>query len=280
MTGVATAPASSANLGPGFDSLAIAFEIRCRVQAEMSDRWVIAERGEEFEPNEGDLVVRAVKEAVGRPMRLTIANDIPRSRGLGSSAAVTAAAACAAARATGGDPTPDELFALVSRLEGHPDNAAAAVHGGLVMTRGEAWRHLELHSSLRFVVGVPDRHLSTTKARATLPAAVRHSAAARNVARMGMLIEGLRTGDPEALRLASGDELHERHRAELSPMTGAIMDAAVEAGAYHAAWSGAGPTAIAVTDEPHIADVVAAIEKALDGAGNVIQPEVAVTGLS
>lgn len=279
MTGTASAPASSANLGPGFDALAIALDLRCHVRAQPSDAWEIFEKGQTIIPKDSDLVVRAAASAVDQPMLLTIDNDIPRARGLGSSAAVTAAATCAAVRAMGGEPSRDDVFAIVTELEGHSDNAAAAVYGGLVIAMGNTWRALPLSPSLRFVVGIPDQHLSTQLARAALPETVPFGAAGRNVARVGMLIEGLRTGDAGALAMAAGDELHEKHRADLSPLTGAVMQAAVEAGAFHAAWSGAGPAALVVTDDTHIEGVVAATEKALDGAGKVLVLDVAADGL-
>ncbi len=212
-------------------------------------------------------------------MRLEIDNAVPRSRGLGSSAAVTAAATCASIRAVGGDPGADEIFGLVAALEGHGDNAAATVYGGLVLAYGNEWRSLPLSDSLRFVVGVPDDHLSTHMARAELPAAVRLGAAARNLGRLGMLLEGLRTGDPAALRLARGDELHEKPRAHLSPVTVGLIESSLHAGAYHAAWSGAGPTVLAITDDEHLADVTAAFEKTRDGAGEAMRLDVATTGL-
>ena len=279
MRGTASAPASSANLGPGFDALAIALDLRCNVTAEPADRWEIHEEGRTFTPKPGDLVIRAVNAAVGRPMRLEIHNDVPRSRGLGSSAAVTAAATCASIRAVGGKPGGDEIFELVAELEGHGDNAAATVYGGLVIAHGGTWRALPLADTLRFIAGVPNDHLSTPLARAELPSAVRLDAAARTVGRMGMLIEGLRTGDAVALGLARGDELHEKHRAHLSPITGALMEAAFEAGAFHAAWSGAGPTALVITDGENVEAVTAAVESALDGAGRVLQLDVATVGL-
>lgn len=279
MSGVASAPASSANLGPGFDALAIALGLRCHVTAEVADAWEIHEKGATFTPKPGDLVVRAVDAAVGRPIRLTIDNEVPRSRGLGSSAAVTAAAACAALRATGQDPGREEIFALVAELEGHGDNAAAAVHGGLVLASSTTWRRLPLADTLRFVAAIPDHHLSTHLARAALPAAIRLSAAARSIGRMGFLIDGLRTGDPASLRLATGDELHEQHRDHLSPVTGRLIDAALEAGAFHAAWSGAGPTALMITDAAHMADVLESAEKTLDGEGSAVVLDVDHDGL-
>lgn len=279
MRGVASAPASSGNLGPGFDALALALELRCRCEAEPAAEWWLEEHDRRYRPASGDLVVRAMVAAVGEhPMRLTIDNAIPRSRGLGSSSAVATAAAAAAARACGEEPSDRFLFEIVTELEGHPDNAAAAVYGGLVAARDGVVRRLPLSAELTVVVGIPETHLSTHKARAALPGAVRHAAAARNVARVVMLLEGLRTGDAEALAAAGGDELHEGPRHDLSPITHELMEAATAAGALHAAWSGAGPTAIAFTTAVAQDAVVEAMTKRLDGAGEVAVLTVADRG--
>ena len=278
MSGTASAPASSGNLGPGFDILALALELRCRVTATPTERWEIVEAGGSHDPGPDDMVRRAVEMAVERPFRLEIDNAIPRARGLGSSSAVTTAAAAAAVRAMGLDPDSTTLFDIVAELEGHGDNAAAAVYGGLVLVSAEAIRHLEIHDILRIVVGIPEQRLKTDEARAALPAEVDRWAATRNLARLGFLIEGLRTGDPGALRAAGGDEMHEAPRATLSPITGELMDAALSAGAFHAAWSGAGPTAIAFIDESRCSDVEAAMAAVLDGAGEVRCLDVATEG--
>ncbi len=260
MSAVASAPASSGNLGPGFDVLALALDLRCTVTATPTARWEVVELGESYEPEPHELVRRAADLAVDRPLRLEIDNAIPRARGLGSSSAVAVAVAAAAMRAMGLEPEPGRLFEIAEELEGHGDNAAAAVYGGCVLVAGSEIRQLEIHPSLRFVVGIPDERLRTDEARAALPAEVDRWAATRNLARLGFLVEGLRTGDPALLRVAAGDEMHEAPRAGLSPITGSLMDAARQAGAFHAAWSGAGPTAIAITDE----DGASAVERAME----------------
>ncbi|MFQ5554903.1 MAG: homoserine kinase [Acidimicrobiia bacterium] len=280
MSGVASAPGSSGNLGPGFDCVALALDLRCEVKAVPADEWALEQDGETRLPAEGDYVVRAVRAAVDMPMHLTIENAIPRSRGLGSSSAVAAAAAAAARRALDLPCGAAELFEMVSGLEGHADNAAAAVYGGLVLTSSSGgWRHLELSPRLRFVVAVPDEKLSTHRARAALPAAVRLSAAARNLSRLGFLIEGLRTGEPGAFLEAAGDELHEGPRRDLSPITGELMDVARAAGALHAAWSGAGPSALAFCLDDAVTDVMSALERRLGGAGSVRELSVALEGI-
>jgi homoserine kinase len=275
-TGTATAPASSANLGPGFDCLGLAFELRCRVEAHLADSWVVEELGKSFEPRPTDYVRRVVADAIGRPVRLVIDNAVPRSRGLGSSAAVMTAAAAAAIRANGREPTSQQLYELVTAIEGHGDNAGAAVFGGLVAVAGDTLRHLELSPDLCFVFGVPHEKLRTREARHALPAVMPRAAAARNVARMAFVVEGLRSGDPAAFAEAGGDEIHEVYRNPLSPVTGQMMEAALAAGALHTAWSGAGPTAMAITTEPEV--VAAALGDVLGDRGNVMTLEVAKVG--
>lgn len=272
----ATAPASSGNLGPGFDCLGLALELRCRVEAEPADTWLIEELGDTFEPRQEDFVRLAVDAAVGRPMRLAISNAIPRSRGLGSSAAVMTASAAAAFRATGREPGSDELFEIVATVEGHGDNAAATVYGGLTAVSGHKVLHLEIAPTLVAVVGVPDQPLKTREARRVLPRSVPLAVAARTIARVAFLVDGLRTGNPAVLADAGGDEIHEGPRAQLSSLTGTLIEAARDAGALHAAWSGAGPTAIALTADP--APVAAAMTDAIEGRGKVMVLEVARAG--
>ncbi len=274
----ASAPGSSGNLGPGFDVLALALELRCRVEAVPADAWIIHQDGSSYEPSSDDMVRRAVEAAVDHPMELLIFNDIPRSRGLGSSSAVTTAAAAAALRAVGGVPDSALLFDIVAALEGHADNAAAAVYGGLVVVTEDTWRRFEISPKLEVIVGIPDARLRTSEARSVLPAEVSRWAATRNLGRLAFLLEGLRSADPDALEAAAGDELHELPRRHLSPITAELMEAARRAGALHAAWSGAGPTAIAFATTDGVESVVFAMEETLGGQGTVRRLEVATEG--
>ena len=222
MTGRASAPGSSGNLGPGYDVLALAFDLRCRVSAAESGGWLITDRGRTYEPASDDLVRRAAAVAGDGAFHLTISNDIPISRGLGSSGAVATAAAAAACRAAGTEPTGTFLFELVTELEGHPDNAAASVFGGVVVASAGRVRRLEVADDLRLAVAVPESELSTAEARAVLDDRVPRAAAARNLARVAFLLEGLRTADAEAFAGAAGDELHERQRHHLSPVSAGL----------------------------------------------------------
>lgn len=277
--GAASAPASSANLGPGFDVLAIAWKgIRCRARVTPSDRWLIKQDGEQWTPRDGEYVLRASQSAGEGPYLIELDNAVPRSRGLGSSSAVATAVAAATFRADGVEPTDRELFAIVTDLEGHADNAAAAVFGGLVMVDGLNLARLEVAPELRFVAAVPAAPLRTPEARAALPEHVNRRAVVRSLARFGFLLEGLQTGRPELLARARGDELHEAPRAALSPVTGDLIAAALDAGAFHASWSGAGPTVLAITNEAEMPQIESALAAVLGGEGYTQRLETAETG--
>ncbi len=267
-----SAPASAANLGPGFDVLALALELRLTVDAEPAAAWEIV--------GEQDAATGGILESLGvPPMRVAISSDVPVGRGLGSSAALRTAVV-AAALADGGDVDRDEVFARVAAAEGHPDNAAAAVHGGLVAVGpgGFALR-LAVHPSLLVVVGVPAYPISTERAREVLPADVSRADAVGTASRLAFLVEGLRTADPATLQAASGDDVHERVRAGLSPFTGELIRAGLAAGALHAAWSGAGPAAIAFATEATVDAVAGAMADVLQGDGEVTEPEIDRLGI-
>jgi len=265
----ASAPASSGNLGPGFDVLGLALGLRCVVEATPADR-MSADDGEgpvELEP--GDMLFDAVMAAVGQPMALVVRNEVPRTRGLGSSSAVTVAAAAAAQRAIGREPVREEIYELVAEIEGHGDNAAPAVFGGLMAVGSAGPYRLEISPDLLPIVGIPETRLATRHAREVVPPQVPLAAAARNVGRAVLLVEGLRTGNPKALTAAAGDEFHEEVRGPLSPVTTAMIEAARGAGALHAAWSGAGPTTLAFATAETQAAVMTALEGVLNGSGVV-----------
>lgn len=279
MIGTASAPASSGNLGPGFDALALAVDIRCHASAEVSDDMTVDDGEGPVEVASTDIISRAVLAAAGRPMAITLTNPIPRTRGLGSSSAVIVSSAAAAIRASGRDVDIDDLFHLAAEVEGHDDNAAAAVYGGLVVATGGVVRFLQIHPSLHPVVGVPEQLLKTSDARAALADSVSRGVAVRSVVRAICLVEGLRTADAGWLALAGGDELHEGPRATLSPLTGEMIQAARQAGALHAAWSGAGPSALAVVPSDLVGAVVAALATVLGPSGTVLTPAVSTDGV-
>lgn len=278
----AVAPGSSANLGPGFDTLALALEVTCRVVAEPADEWSVSHHG----PNapatgDEDAVLAAAKEAVGddNPLALEVFNEIPLGRGLGSSAAAFVAGSAAALRVAHGNADRDRVFEIAADLEGHADNVGASVHGGLVAVIGSLVRPLALAQSLRVVVAVPSRRLPTKWARQALPEVIEHDAAARSVARVVALVEAFRSGDQRLFAAAAGDELHEAPRGALFPDSDDLMFTARSAGALHACWSGAGPSILAVAGPEQADQVAAALAAALGDQGVVLVPDIANIGL-
>jgi homoserine kinase len=265
----ASAPASSGNLGPGFDVLGLALDLRCVVDAVPADRMTVDDGDGPVTLASGDMVFDAVMAAAGRPMALTVNNAIPRARGLGSSSAVTSAAAAAAQRALGVEPVRGEIYEIIAAIEGHGDNAAPAVWGGLMAVGSNGPRRLEMTDRLVPIVGIPDTRLATKRAREVVPLRIPLPAAARNVSRAVFLVEALRTGDPDAFAAAAGDEFHEKARGPLSPVTAAMIQAALEDGALHAAWSGAGPTTLALATDETKGSIIEALKGVLGGAGTV-----------
>lgn len=259
----ASAPASSANLGPGFDVLALALELRCRVMAETSNEWTIDHgEGQRPDADSDDAVLASAMRAVGedRPLSLKVDNDIPIGRGLGSSAAAIAAGAAAALMAVGEKPDLDRIFAQTADMEGHPDNAAAAVYGGLVMVPVEGRPHrLPIHPGIRPVVAVPRQVFLTAHARQVVPETVDRTLATRTASRVGALVAGFITGDAELFASAHGDEIHEQPRSLLRPETAEMVNRARDAGALHAAWSGSGPSVVALVDSTSEERVVEAL---------------------
>ena len=244
----ARAPASSANLGPGFDTLALALSLHVEVEVEDADRLAVTSFGEgaELAADASHLAARVVRRVAGHDrFAVTVRSDIPVGRGLGSSAALAAAAAAAAGAA---DP-----LAVAAEFDGHPENAAASVMGGLVAAATIEGRpvalSMPLDAGLAFVVLVPDRRLPTAEARAALPAAVPHRDAAFNLGRQALLLAGLADGR-RLVREATDDRLHQPHRTPLFPESPALLAGLLEAGALASCWSGAGPSLLAICTAP------------------------------
>jgi len=278
-----SSPASSGNLGPGFDSLALALELRCSVRATPATAWSASHLGPHAPGDqEEDVVLAAAQRMVGsgNPLALVVDNRIPLSKGLGSSSAACAAGAAAALLAVSGELDADAVFELVSECEGHGDNAAAAVFGGLVGVGADGTPiALTMDARWRVLVAIPPYELPTHLARAALDPSVDRGVVVRNLGRLLALIEGLRTGDEDLLARAGGDELHEVPRAPLHAAASEIMEAARRAGAAHAAWSGAGPAVLAICDATSMGAVEAALRQVLPDVGVVMALEVAQQGL-
>jgi homoserine kinase len=278
------APATSANLGPGFDALGLALALHDEVEARVTDGELVievaGEGGGTAAAGERHLVVRAMRAAFGaiggQPpgIALRCANAIPHGRGLGSSAAAICSGVLAARALAGADGTrlsDEAVFQLAVKLEGHPDNVAACLAGGLTIAwtprpppaapagagepgaggpgAGEAGGarllRIGVPAALRAVACVPAVPLATEAARQALPQTVPHADAAANAARSALLIAAL-TGAPHLLLDATEDFLHQPYRAAIMPETASLLGALRRAGAA-AVVSGAGPTVLVLS---------------------------------
>ncbi len=258
-------PATSANLGPGFDTLGLALNIYDHVEVAEAAAGVldieISGSGAESVPRDGaNLVVRALAyafEAVGAPLpgvRLRARNAIPHGRGLGSSGAAVVSGLLAA-RALLADTVevgPDLLLRWATELEGHPDNVAPALFGGLTIAwtdeRGPQHKKLLVHRGVSPIVFVPGYEMSTSLARTLQPQHVSREDAVFNVSRSALLIAAL-TQSPELLLAATEDKLHQAYRAAAMPETDRLVHALRRAG-FAAVVSGAGPSVLVLADGP------------------------------
>jgi homoserine kinase len=289
-------PCSTSNLGAGFDCLGLALQryLHARFVPEPSEGLVTELTGtlasiERNHPaGDGadlplagephDLLTRTFAErlhalggtsAVGR---LSASSDIPVGRGLGSSAAAIIAGIKLADAVLGHETEPGTALALATEREGHPDNAAPALFGGLVAVAREANGtpvafRLPLSEHIAFAYAAPAIEVPTPAARAALPPSVPHSLAARGLGRLAALLQGLATADPVLLRLGLLDELHVPHRLPLIPRSQQALLAAQAAGAWGATISGAGSGLIALCAPDAAFTVLEAMERELAAAG-------------
>ena len=253
-------PASTANLGPGFDCLGMALGLyhRLTVRESLGTGVVLRASGEgaeEVPKNQSNAVYRAMATVFADRaytpghLELISENEIPLGRGLGSSAAAYIAGILAAAALCERPVEPLWMIKAGLAAEGHADNVAAAVLGGLVVVLVAdttlEWVCMELSSGIEAVALVPDFSLPTHQARAVLPQQVDFNMAVRNQARVGLLTAALSQGRADSFRMAMEDELHQPHRSRLVPGFEAVRQSGLKAGALGVFLSGAGPTLMA-----------------------------------
>jgi homoserine kinase len=247
---LARVPASSANLGPGFDCLAVALTMYLEVSLELSDGFAISSEGcgAGLFDDENNLGARIAAGVLGHTnFAMHVKSEIPLTRGLGSSAALAVAAAVAAGA--------EDPLTISSRVEGHAENAAASLLGGLVVATADVSeevvaRALTLDPEWRFVAVIPDEELSTVDARRVLPTRVPFADAVRNLSAMGLLLAGL--ADHHAfVEGAMHDYLHQPYRMGLLSFAQPLLDTLRQSGAAGSCWSGAGSTmlGLAITDK-------------------------------
>lgn len=274
-----TAPASSANLATGFDTLALALDLRLRLRVES----VVG--GGETEALENGLLhlaegaAETVYARVGRrpesPLQMRLDSPIPAGRGLGSSAAAQAAGLVAANLALGQILTDAELLDLLAGLEGHGDNASAALFGGLTWT----WREDEHTRALAFpppplevALAIPRHGIATSRSRSRLPHTVPMADAVHNLQRAGLWIAAAAAGDWNLLWAAADDRLHQPLRSRQMPYLEATIAAARASGALFAALSGSGTSVMALTEVGMSRAVADAMVQAMTDAGVTASP--------
>ena len=261
-------PASSANLGPGFDVLAAALQLHLEVEVEETGRFeVVTEL--DIARDRRNLCVRAF-EALhpADDFTFTIRSEIPLSGGLGSSAAAIVAGAMAADHLFELDA---DLLSVATEVEGHPDNVAAALLGGFVVCADGTASRFEVPAGLEAIVVVPDASVHTKEARAALPAEVPMADAVFNVAHASMLVLGLARGEWDLVSRGLQDRLHQPRRASLYPRSLEVAERARDLGALGATISGAGPTVLVWSHYEQTGGVAQALKRETEGWAAVMR---------
>ncbi|MCB2155516.1 homoserine kinase [bacterium] len=290
-----TVPASTSNLGPGYDCLGCAFRLYNKFTFELGDHNAQHElsfdgpESQGLEPSQDNLILssaRTLYEAIDKSMptlKVQVQVNVPHPRGLGSSSTAVVAGLVGANALAGAPLDRRELLNLAAKIEGHPDNVAPAMVGGLTAALMDDFGDVVLgrwrpHKSVAFVILSPDYGVQTKEARAVLPDLIPHADAVANLARVPLLIEALQRGDLSHLSTLMRDKLHEPYRETLYPNFEELRSAALRAGASATCLSGAGPSMLAVTESTIAENVATAWSRALTDLGHtgrcrVLEPD-------
>lgn len=261
-------PATSANLGPGFDSLWIALNIYNEYEFELKeDKGLFFEGVEEEFQNKDNIIFMAIKKVFdkydfkfnGIKIKI-IKQDIPISRGLGSSSSCIVAGIIGAFALMGREINRDEILSLAVDIEGHPDNVCPAIFGGLISTimvdnKKTLYNCVEVKDGIKFIALIPRFKLSTEKARAILPKEILFRDCIYNIGRAALLISCFSNGNYALLKEATKDRIHERFRSKLIDNFDEVYNKSLELGAISCFLSGAGPTLMAIVDNKDISFV-------------------------
>jgi homoserine kinase len=277
-----TVPATTANLGPGFDCIGAALTLYNQFKFTRLDAGglIIAVTGAEAErvqTDESNLLYQAfvnLYQYIGQTppsVKMEIELGVPLARGLGSSATAIVGGLVGANQLAGAPLSLLQVMELAIAMEGHPDNVVPALLGGcrLAATSSQGWEICDIpwDADIVPVVAIPDFELSTSEARQVLPTEVSRGDAIFNTAHLGLLLRGLQTGKAEWLKAALQDKLHQPYRQALIPGYEAVNAAAITAGAYGMVISGAGPTLLALGDKLHSPAIAEAMLSAWQSAG-------------
>ena len=268
-------PASSANLGPGYDVLAAAVSLYLELEVEETGEFSLDPGGLDVSTGRDNLIVRAFEtlhSADGIAFRLK--SEIPLARGLGSSAAAIVAGLFAADHLFELALTKQEMLAKATELEGHPDNVAAAIYGGFVICgagegEGPSAVRFDPPSGLEGIAVIPAEEVSTERAREAIPAEVPLADAVANVSAASRLVLGLQTADLDLVAVGLIDRIHQPRRRELYSRSMDLVDDAAELGALGATISGAGPTVLVWTTWQDAGGVAEALEQRCAGWAEV-----------
>ncbi|MGH9481997.1 MAG: homoserine kinase [Terriglobales bacterium] len=274
-------PATSANLGPAFDTAALALNLHLRVQARAAVKTSIEAKGRDValcSKLENHLIIAVYRQTLAAhqqhatPLALRLENQIPIGKGCGSSAAARLAGVALAVRFGGLGWSAQQVFELAAQLEGHPDNAAACWWGGLTVAQAQAsdgwrWQQVDLATAWPLLLAVPPKPLATSRARKLLPARYRRESAVANIQNAVMLIQALQHGRGELLAAAFADHMHQPFRAVLCPLWPILEPLAGQSGILGCALSGAGPSVLMVIrDAASMQEAKTAAQAALDAA--------------
>ena len=277
-----TVPATTANLGPGFDCIGAALTLYNKFKFTRLDQGgliidVTGAEAEKVQTDESNLLYQAfvkLYQYIGQTppsVKMEIQLGVPLARGLGSSATAIVGGLVGANQLAGAPLTQLQVMELAIAMEGHPDNVVPALLGGcrLAATSADNWEICDIpwDEDIVPVVAIPDFELSTSEARQVLPTQVSRADAIFNTAHLGLLLRGLQTGKGEWLSTALQDKLHQPYRQALIPGYDAVNAAAMKAGAYGMVISGAGPTLLALVDQLHSQAVEAAMLSAWQSTG-------------
>ncbi len=268
-------PATSANLGPGYDAMAAAVSLHLELEVEERGEFSLDPGGLDVSTARNNLVVRAF-ESLHPADRIAfrLRSEIPLSRGLGSSASAIVAGLYAADHLFELALSKEEMLVRATALEGHPDNVAAAIYGGFVVCGSDAEgtpvaARFDPPDGLEAIAVIPPDRVSTRLAREAIPAELPLADAVANVSSAAQLVLGLKSGDLDLLARGLGDSIHQPRRRHLYPRSMEIVDTATELGALGATISGAGPTVLVWTTWQDAGNVAAALEQRCAGWAEV-----------